>query len=235
MKKNLITALFCFLLLAFISSSTSGIVFVRGGATAVAGCDDCSGDRKFSWHFENDLTITNGTPCGCVDSSGDDTASVTNQATFSTTQESDGTYSGYYVTGVDYHYFTISSRDIFHEDEGKLVFDLYVDVFVSGEDILRIWPSGDASNEITFYISGTDSNMSVYVKNQGSGGSNNLLFGGSKEDDEWLRVTYCATAGPSDDIDAWDAAPTELMIGLRESGGATIFIDNFHIFATSGL
>lgn len=253
--KKITLFIFALLLITAFASDAVMIMRTRDGG---GGCDDCSGDLKFSWHMEN-VDVTLGTPCGCSD--GDEGASTDGTPSLSSTEKSDGTYSAYGDT-VDYYKFVISHPDLVDVSEGKVVMDIFI-------------PTGEWAADVTFFDAYYDSGTRINCMTAGSSGSDievrcahddgwqelEATSGTGHTENEWLRVTVrwdasqssadfdvelcdltlpdttsnCVNSGADNDIDGdWGAnTPTELRIG--PSGNCAIYVDNIQIYGESGM
>jgi hypothetical protein len=258
--KKIVSFIF-FILLLFSYSSDAGIIMRTRGA---GGCDDCSGDLKFSWHMEA-LDITSGSPCGCVDSGGDTVATEVNGGDISSTQKSDGTYSSYSPDGSDYHKFDSSGGDNFDDAEGKIVIDIYVDTFVADAYILRI-DDGGATDRLLLDLRNSSVDIQIRASWTGSNPSQasdyaTTAANGYHGEDEWLRITYqwkqsesnadhylqvcdltppdtignCSEAAAQDDINLWADDATDFIINNGNTPAAAMYVDNIEVYATSGL
>lgn len=258
--KKLLFALLCFFILAFVSS-TSAIVIVRTAPPAAGGCDDCSGDLKFSWHFEN-TDITSGTPCGCVDASGDTVAAVSaGSPAISGTQSSDGSNSGSIPAATTSWEFDVTSADIADKDEGKIVFDAYITTFVTNTMFLRVsYDTGNDYLQIVMRGGANDVEVRGFYFN-GTGQTTTTTGIGNHTANEWLRITYqwkvansasdhrieicdltppdttsnCDSTTAEDDLTVFAAEPEKLYVGNLSGNAAAFYIDNLQIYATSGL
>jgi hypothetical protein len=230
----------------------------ESGGGGGGGGDDCSGDLMFSWHMEN-TTVTSGTPAGCSD--GDTTGSANGSVELSSTQVSDGTYSAKADAITEYYYFAVSSEDIVAVAEGKVILDIYVDVFVNAT---RFWHIDTADTEsLQCTTTGSAADIEITCTFNGDGWSSTIFTAGSGHaEDEWLRVTYqwkasestadhkltlcdltppdttsnCTIKGPEDDIDGvWGDGPDNLELGNSGNTASTIYVDNIQIYATSDL
>jgi hypothetical protein len=231
------------------------------GGEVVGGCDDCSGDLMFSYHFENDLDITQGTPCGCVDAGGDTTATASGTATFDASIKSDGSYAGDYLDNQDYHDFTSATVQNFNDEEGKIVFDIYITTFVNGADILYI---DNGTDYLLLDMTNTSTDIRIRAQWHANGADDYITTTttGDHDEGEWARVTYqwkqsasaldhdvtvcdltlpdttsnCDSAGVQDNIADWTSGDaTGFQIGVVSNHAADAHIDNLEVFATSGL
>jgi hypothetical protein len=250
---------FIFLLLVFISFNSNAGIILR---TRGNGCDDCSGDLMFSWHMEN-TNIETGTPCGCVDSSGDTDASLTGGASISGTQYSDGSNSVNSPNGQDYYTFDSASDDNFNDAEGKIVVDVYVGSFIANTEIIRI-DDNSSTNRLVLKLQGTSTDIYVQAIWTGDGSDDfaNTPSGQSYQgEDEWLRITYqwkvaastadhkteicdltppdstsnCQNSGAQDDITGWTSNASYFDVGNNSATACDYYIDNLEVYATSGL
>jgi hypothetical protein len=237
---------------------TGTIGGVDGGGAPVA---DCSGDLMFSYHFENDLDITQGTPCGCVDAGGDSTATANNSATFEAANNSDGTYAGDYPGASDWHDFGSATVQNFNDEEGKLNFDIYITTFVNGADVLQISNGTD-----TLTIQMQNVNTDIHMRADWFADSNHEYAttptGNGHAEGELKRVYYywkraasnadhqliicdltppdstsnCSDSGAGDNIDDFTSgAINDFEIGVCDGNAADVHIDNLEVYATSGL
>jgi len=186
MKKLFIAALIILFCSPVSSSELTGGQLVGGSVPAIAeSCDDCSGDVKFAWHLEN-VDVTLGTPCGCVDADGDEIGTANGGATLSDTQKQDGTNS-LYNAGNDYYSFDVSSNDIIDlQDQGAISFYIWVnDWTATGAETEMVGSWVDNQNRMGFYfaydvdstdfafrIEGNDDVDTRYLSNQDMSGVN---------------------------------------------------------------
>lgn len=223
-------------------------------------CDDCSGDLMMSVHFEN-LDITSGTPCGCLDG-GDSTmtAAGDGNATLSGVRKSDGTYSGLYPDGNEYHLLSSATSAQFSRSEGKLIMDIYVGTFIANANVFKAY---NGTDHLTIRMQGTSSALDFRV--HWYNGTDNAYLtcddGGHIDEAEWLRLTLqwklsesaadwkmtvceltppdttanCQTQGPEDNLSTWTGDVTNIFFGNNTANAAAFNIDNTEIFATSGL
>ena len=239
------------------------MMVVGGGVPVVASfCDDCSGDLKFSAHFENSDTITTGTPCGCVDSSGDTTWTLTaTDPSYSATAQ-DGSYSLYSDGGSGkFATLTVASNDIVASNEGKITFyvRLAEDFDSGGEPTHFVYIENVAASDYIsirgYRIGGTANEIEIKYDRNGEGGSNAITSGANLQLDTWYLVTALwkyngtpntlsinantVTATSSTGLPAWAAGPDLLKLFqakvAQEAPQRNAYIDNLKIYATSGL
>jgi len=244
------------LLLVFIPALAYawGVVGISGGVPSGGSCDDCSGDLKFSWHMENvDLTL--GTPCGCVDSGGDITATANASIELSATQKQDGSTSALFNADNEYYSFTVSSGDLITAAEGKVIFYVYIDTFDADESVFSA--VGDADDYIEIQMVINSAAIDFYGVYSGAGTIDTLLVDSNRIEDEWIYVEYgwkygvdgndhyikicdadgvsnCVTEEQDDDLGLVDTAFTELRIGTANQDTISCYLDNFTSYATSG-
>lgn len=220
-------------------------------------CDTCTGEssgRSFSWHMEDD-TITTGTPCGCVNSGGDASATRTN-ATLETTQKSDGSKS-LYVAGANYYARFDSSSANFDPANGTVKFDLFI-ASTGYASAGMIWQEGSTDERIWIYMTGSSSaidfNLSYRAdattlscevssdKNPGSGGAwyeitaawktgvsgNDMVIQVCDLNPSTRSLSNCASQYRDRDLTAIDT-PSYRYIGNYTSNAPTYYIDNFHL------
>jgi hypothetical protein len=173
MKKIISLLIFCMLLTTPAMSEVDEVIGCSDcdeflGATLASGvdpCDDCSGDLSFAWHCE-DLTVTSGTPCGCVDATGDSVTSATGAADLNAdVTPFDGTYSCDFPQGTDYYEFDVSSDDLISDDAGTIEFELYVTTWDTGSYLFQAFGSASPEDLIRLEMTGTDEIKAVYVGN----------------------------------------------------------------------
>jgi hypothetical protein len=207
-----------------------------GGSTPA--CDDCSGDLMFSWHFENSLDITQGVPCGCVDSGGDSTAEANGPATFDNTYKYDGVYSGDYPGAADYHKFLSSTDANFNHEEGKIIVWVYAVTFVNGAEIYRADNGATNSDFLQLDMTNVDTDITFRAHWQTyNGGTPTNDYATTPTlstyfaESEWLRVTYqwnrSASAGSQHKIEA--CGPPTYAGGDCDDSGAQDTIDDWAV------
>jgi len=220
----------------------TGFQFIAGKPPAGGGCDDCSGDLKFAWHFENETNVTTGTPCGCSD--GDATPAKEGSPAITPDQKSDGTNS-MHVDNTSENY-TFTPTNLVDIDNVKITFDLYiVSMPTSGDN--AIFQAYDAGPDDTLVI--TLTTTLLYAVSKGSGTSDNVGITPTATG-EWLHIEYQkkvgvdgsdhyltdGTASDQDDDDpvAITDVPTVFMIGSGgilgyDDGDGVYYVDNFKI------
>jgi hypothetical protein len=227
------------------------------GSVPVAGvtCDDCSGNVSFVAHFENDLDVTKGDPCGCSD--GDTTLELTG-ATFSTDAEhtGDGLYGLYCANGTDYAKVENTSRNILTEVSGTIKFWIYITTWVSGtkvffteygtsSDYLRLTMAGGSNSDIEFTLRQNDTEVPnkdaptteldgdlntwyyIVVKWRNTGDPN--LFIGVYSDEVGTLFNANSYASNNTDLAAWGGEPDFIEIGNNSSNAAAFYIDKFYL------
>lgn len=147
MKKILLA--FIFILIASpVLAFGPAIQAVVSQSTAASG-DSCTSGLLLSMHFENDDTITNGTPAGC--SAGDTTLTKTN-STYTTDNAQDGSYALLFDNTSDMAALTVSGRDIVDERTGRIDLYWYCDNTGDGY-IWRSFVTGQTGDHIRLYVS----------------------------------------------------------------------------------
>jgi hypothetical protein len=154
----------------------STTVVVGAPAAAPAGLS-CTGGANpiFQWSCEN-LTVTSGTPAGCVYSGGDASATANSAAvldTDGTPAPKDGSVACSYPTANDRFVFDVSSSDIVKETAGTVIFYFRLAGSVAGgtglfkavvdaTNFIKIAVSAANPDEIVLQYEG-DSTTSKYV------------------------------------------------------------------------
>ena len=123
-NKRILLTLFCFFVLAYVSSTHAFLNMPGGGGVftypAGGSCDDCSGTRVISSHFEDNSghDIETGTPCGCTDGTDTTFSGGTYNA-----ESSDGSYS---LQSTDTERTIDMANVSTLEEEGTITFDIYL-------------------------------------------------------------------------------------------------------------
>jgi hypothetical protein len=202
------------------------------GSTIAGGEEGCTGDCTLILHFENSLTVTEGSPAGC---SAGDTVITNSNATFSSDYAQEGTYSLLLNHVNDQTYLDITTDDIAFEDKGTIDLYFYLDTFASGRELIKL--HGDAGNRMMLtFITNTDNELKLEYKGDGSGQDRTLtttdcnLVEGEEihiiakwrqgETDPSMSI-YCnsatggeATITSNDDLPTWDVDAAYLYMGV---------------------
>ena len=131
--------------------------FKKKAAAGGGSCDTCTGTLLFSSHFENNDDITQGTPCGC-NTNADITWALTN-ATYSSVQKSDGTYSLLKDSNTDSAEITVDSPGSTHD--GSMSFDVYVSTWANNEPLLSLYVN---DNNYINVMTSTPDKVILYYK-----------------------------------------------------------------------
>jgi len=222
---------------------------------------DCSGDQSFGWSAES-TTLTTGNPAGCTDGSATLSASG-DSISLSDVQRSDGTYAVLSGDGADYYTASSFDGDEFDYTDFKVEVDVYVDTWVTGAVVWNI--QYDADNRIKLFLSGSDTAIGFSVLYEGNNTQDSVGASSANFDEnEWIHVVVAGKPGQGAGVDdlsvsasdinittraltntvtdtdqdetaAWTNAADECFIGNSGGAAATIRVDRFKIFKTSGL
>jgi len=216
------------------------VTVVTGQGVAASSCDSCTGTLLFGSHFENSDDVTTGTPCGC-NTNADVTWDKTANVEYSTTQESDGTYS-IHVTSAEATKTATIPVD-FSATTGTVVFDFY---WVAETDFYHfINFTYNAANRIFLYY---DDPYGVTLNIDHGGVNWNPYLAGAANtwhkvvikwdtatahDGKYFSFKVGTNSATSDNSTAFAAAPTSLVIGYSSSATTQEFyIDNLKVYNT---
>ena len=157
---NMRKSIYILILILFASTCFAGgvtdkvkSVIARKNAAAPA-CDSCTGGLLFSWHCE-DVDVTAGTPCGCVASGGDSTATANSTAAINNDHTAyDGSSHCDFPTAADNYYFTVASNDLINPAAGTIIFYTKIQTYGTGATLFYVY--ADATNNIKVTMLGTD-------------------------------------------------------------------------------
>lgn len=217
------------------------VTVVTGQGVAASSCDSCTGTLLFGSHFENSDDVTTGTPCGC-NTNADVTWALTANMEYSTTQESDGTYSIHMTNTSAIKTATIPVD--FSATAGTIVFDLYWVAETDYRHYLNI--TYNASNKILLYyddpygctlnIDHGGVNWNPYQACS-SGGWHTIVIKWdtttAHDGNYWSFKVDSNTPTTSNNNTAFAAAPTSLIIGdSAVENTDEFYIDKLKVYNT---
>jgi len=143
------------------SVATPDKVNTVSGLAAAGGCTSCTGGLLFAAYFEENenLNITEGTPCGCAAGGGDVTWTAADSCVI--VEGANG-----YVDSADGDKlvsFTVSSDDIVDDAAGSVAMKIKCNTIASGGRFFEVYYNG--SNFFYFYFYQTDDIYFMYEGN----------------------------------------------------------------------
>lgn len=220
-----------------------GPVPVSGGGAFCSGCG--TGNLVFCWEITADnVDITQSGGC----SEGDTTATAQSQVAL---VEAPAGKTGYAIFmggtdagGYDAYTFDIVLDDIFNDEEGTIIFDIYIPEWVDQFKILSCVPQ---ANEDQFYICLTGGNeIRLVYEGSNAGGITVTTPAADMALDTWYTVAAKWRTGETDpslsiscngstgtsntDLTAFDTAPDVLRIGSLDGVNGYAYIKNIEVY-----
>ena len=211
--------------------------------TVSAGGDSCTGTLVTSAHFENDDTITNGTPAGC-NSNAAQKWTIADHAEYSGTQKSDGSYA-FHTKSTTWNNKTGILTVNGTSAAGAIVLDVYVVTGLANGSLALL--TADATNKIDVYMSTTTTDVGITYTGGGSGIScvdtNHYLttngwhtviakWSQTAVGGKYLSVqidanaaTTCAVA-----LNTFTGTPSQLQVGNNVWSACEIYIDKVKLY-----